>query len=299
MSKKETRLGAAYALGAFILWGINPLYFKAVDTIPVFEVLAHRVLWSVVFLAVLLTVARRWRPLRQALRDRKTLYMLLLSTLFISINWFFFIWAVAAERVLETSLGYYINPLVNVVLGMFFLRERLSRWQGIAVGLAAIGVLNLALQSGSVPWVSLLLAFTFGFYGLVRKTIKVESVDGLFAETAMVLPLALGYILYLSMNGQGSLGRVDLQTDLLLVMAGIVTAMPLIWFTSGARRLNYSTIGLFQYLAPTCQFGLAILVFGETFTWAHVVTFSCIWMALVIYSAQSWLLARRRLSSPA
>lgn len=296
---KETRLGAAYALGAFILWGINPLYFKAVDSIPVFEVLAHRVVWSVIFLSLLLTFARRWQSLGAALRDPKTIYMLLLSTLFISVNWFVFIWAVAEDRVLETSLGYYINPLVNVLLGMMFLRERLSRWQGVAVGLAAIGVLNLALQSGDFPWISLLLAFTFGFYGLVRKTIKVESVDGLFAETAMVLPLALGYLVYLAINGQGSLGRVDLQTDLLLVMAGIVTAMPLIWFTSGARRLNYSTIGLFQYLAPTCQFALAILVFGEAFTWAHVMTFSCIWMALVIYSAQSWLLARRRLSSPA
>lgn len=296
---KETRLGAAYALGAFILWGINPLYFKAVDSIPVLEILAHRVVWSVVLLSLLLTFVKRWQVLGAALRDPKTIYMLLLSTLFISVNWFVFIWAVAEDRVLETSLGYYINPLVNVLLGMMFLRERLSRWQGVAVGLAAIGVLNLALQSGDVPWISLLLAFTFGFYGLVRKTIRVESVDGLFVETAMVLPLALGYLVYLAANGQGSLGRVDLQTDLLLVMAGIVTAMPLIWFTSGARRLNYSTIGLFQYLAPTCQFALAILVFGESFTWAHVITFSCIWTALVIYTAQSWLLARRRLSSPA
>lgn len=294
---KETRLGAAYALGAFILWGLNPLYFKAVDTIPILEVLAHRVLWSAVFLALLLTFARRWNVLRQALRDPKTVYMLLLSTLFISVNWFFFIWAVAENRVLETSLGYYINPLVNVLLGMLFLRERLSRWQGVAVGLAAIGVLNLAIQSGSMPWVSLLLAFTFGLYGLLRKTIKVESVDGLFVETAMVLPLALGYLIYQAMSGQGSLGRIDLQTDLLLVAAGLVTAMPLIWFTSGARRLNYSTIGLFQYLAPSIHFLLAVLVFGEAFTGAHLVTFGCIWVALAIYSAQSWMIARRRASS--
>lgn len=296
---KETRLGAAYALGAFVFWGLNPLYFKAVDSIPIFEVLAHRVLWSVIFLALILTFAGRWRVLYQALRAPKTICMLLLSTLFISVNWFFFIWAVAENRVLETSLGYYINPLVNVLLGMLFLRERLSRWQGAAVGLAAIGVLNLAIQSGSMPWVSLLLAFTFGIYGLLRKTIKVESVDGLFVETAMVLPLALGYLIYQGASGQGSLGSVDLQTDLLLVAAGLVTAMPLIWFTSGARRLNYSTIGLFQYLAPSIHFLLAVLVFGEAFTGAHVVTFTCIWMALAIYSAQSWMIARRRASSTA
>ncbi len=296
---KETRSGAAYALGAFILWGLNPLYFKAVDTLPVLEVLAHRVLWSVVFLALILSFARRWNVLRVALRNPKTIYMLLLSTVFISVNWFFFIWAVAQDRVLETSLGYYINPLVNVLLGMLFLRERLSRWQGVAVGLAAIGVLNLAVQSGSMPWVSLLLAFTFGIYGLLRKTIKVESVDGLFVETVMVLPLALGYLVYQGMIGQGSLGSIDLKTDLLLVAAGLVTAMPLIWFTSGARRLNYSTIGLFQYLAPSIQFVLAVMVFGEAFTSAHVVTFGCIWTALVIYSAQSWMIARRRASTPA
>ncbi len=294
---KETRVGAAYALGAFILWGINPLYFKAVDSFPILEVLAHRVIWSVVLLALLISVTRGWGVLRQALSDRQTLYMLMISTLFISVNWFCFIWAVAEERVLETSLGYYINPLVNVLLGMVFLRERLSRWQGVAVGLAAIGVFNLAMQSGSMPWISLLLAFTFGFYGLVRKTVKIGSVDGLFVETLMVMPLALGYLVYLASNGEGALGTIDLQTDLLLVMAGFVTAMPLIWFTSGARRLNYSTVGLFQYLAPSIQFGLAVLVFGETLTNAHIVTFICIWTALAIYSAQSWRIARRRASS--
>ncbi|WP_282606614.1 EamA family transporter RarD [Pelagibius sp. Alg239-R121] len=293
---KETRSGAAYALGAFFLWGISPLYFKAVDEIPIFEVLAHRVLWSVIFLFLLLTVSRRWAALRQALCEPRTLYMLMLSTLVVSVNWFFFIWAITTDRVLESSLGYYINPLVNVLLGTLFLRERLTKWQIVAVGLAAVGVLNLAVQVGTMPWVSLLLASTFGIYGLIRKTIKVESVDGLFVETSMVLPIALGYLAYQAINGQGAIGAIDLRTDLLLIAAGLVTAIPLIWFTCGARRLNYSTVGLFQYLAPTCQFFLAVLVFGEAFTWAHLVTFSCIWTALAIYSAQSWLIARRRAS---
>lgn len=291
---KETRLGAAYALGAFFLWGISPLYFKAVDQVPIFEVLAHRILWSVVFLFLLLTVCRRWMVLRNALREPRTLTMLMLSTLVVSVNWFFFIWAITNDRVLESSLGYYINPLVNVLLGTIFLRERLTRWQTVAVGLAAVGVLNLTLQVGTLPWVSLLLASTFGVYGLIRKTIKVESVDGLFVETAIVLPVAVGYLAYLAVNGQAAFGSLDLETDLLLIAAGLVTAVPLIWFTCGARRLNYSTVGLFQYLAPTCQFLLAVLAFGEAFTWAHVVTFSCIWTALAIYSAQSWLMARRR-----
>jgi chloramphenicol-sensitive protein RarD len=291
---KETRVGAAYALGAFFLWGVGPLYFKAVATVPVFEILAHRVLWSVVFLVLLLTLSRRWPMLRAALRQPRTVVMLMLSTLVISVNWYFFIWAITTDRVLESSLGYYINPLVNVLLGLVFLGERLTRWQGIAVGLAAIGVLNLAVQNGTMPWVSLLLAVTFSCYGLIRKTIKVESVDGLFVETSMFLPAALGYLVYLAVIGKGVFGSIDLHTDLLLVAAGLITAMPLIWFTSGARRLNYSTIGLFQYIAPTCQFLLAVLVFGEHFSWAHVVTFGCIWTALVIYSAQSWAISRRR-----
>ncbi len=294
---KETRLGAAYALGAFFLWGISPLYFKAVEQVPIFEVLAHRVLWSVVFLFVLLSVSRRWAALRSALREPRTLSMLMLSTLVVSVNWFFFIWAITNDRVLESSLGYYINPLVNVLLGTIFLRERLTRWQTVAVCLAAVGVLNLTLQVGTFPWVSLLLASTFGIYGLIRKTVKIESVDGLFVETSIVLPIAVGYLIYLSSNGQGTLGSIDLQTDLLLIAAGLVTAIPLIWFTCGARRLNYSTIGLFQYLAPTCQFLLAVLAFGEAFTWAHVVTFCCIWTALAIYSAQSWLISRRQRSA--
>lgn len=290
-------MGAAYALGAFFLWGISPLYFKAVDQVPIFEVLAHRILWSVIFLFLLLTAGRRWALLRAALREPRTLTMLMLSTLVVSVNWFFFIWAIANDRVLESSLGYYINPLVNVLLGTIFLRERLTKWQMVAVGLAAIGVLNLTLQVGTLPWVSLLLASTFGIYGLIRKTIKVESVDGLFVETSIVLPLAVGYLVYLTINGQAAFGSLDLQTDLLLIAAGLVTAIPLIWFTSGARRLNYSTVGLFQYLAPTCQFLLAVLAFGEAFTWAHVVTFSCIWTALAIYSTQSWMVARRQRSA--
>ncbi len=294
---KDSRLGAAYALGAFFLWGISPLYFKAVDQVPIFEVLAHRILWSVIFLFLLLTAGRRWALLRAALREPRTLTMLMLSTLVVSVNWFFFIWAIANDRVLESSLGYYINPLVNVLLGTIFLRERLTKWQMVAVGLAAIGVLNLTLQVGTLPWVSLLLASTFGIYGLIRKTIKVESVDGLFVETSIVLPLAVGYLVYLAINGQAAFGSLDLQTDLLLIAAGLVTAIPLIWFTSGARRLNYSTVGLFQYLAPTCQFLLAVLAFGEAFTWAHVVTFSCIWTALAIYSTQSWMVARRQRSA--
>jgi chloramphenicol-sensitive protein RarD len=196
--------------------------------------------------------------------------------------------------VLEVSLGYYINPLVNVLLGVAVLRERLSPWQGLAVALAAAGVANLALQVEGFPWVSLTLAGTFGVYGLIRKTVRLGSLEGLTVESTAVLPLALGYVLFLAVAGGGSFGTVDLATDGLLLAAGAVTAAPLLAFSSAARRLNYTTVGFFQYIAPTCHFLLAVLAYGEPFARAHLVTFALIWTALAVFSVDGIRAARRR-----
>ena len=215
-ARRRTSVGVFYALAAFGFWGINPLYFKAVDHIPALEVMAHRVVWSVLLLALLVSLSRRWRVVAKALADRRTVVMLLLSTAIISVNWLVYIWAINVERVLETSLGYYINPLVSVLLGVLVLGERLTLWQGLAVLLAACGVANLAWGIDQVPWVALLLAFTFGVYGLIRKTVRIESVDGLLVETGMMLPLALVYLIYLAALDQGSFGTLDRSQDLLL-----------------------------------------------------------------------------------
>ncbi len=293
----EAGKGVAYAVAAYGFWGLNPIYFKLVDHVPALEVLAHRVIWSVLFLVVLVALIKSWRKVAAALRDRRTLLLLALSTVIISANWLIYIWAIMVERVLETSLGYYINPLVSVLLGVVVLRERLSLWQGVAVALAAAGVLNLALGAAGFPWVAVSLALTFGVYGLIRKTVAVGSIEGLLIETVFMLPIALAFLIVLALRGGGAFGTVDLSTDILLLLVGAVTMLPLIWFTSAARRLRLATVGFFQYIAPTCHFLLAVFAFGEPFTWTHLVTFVLIWTAVGIYTAQS--LAELRRTAPA
>lgn len=286
--------GGLSALAAFSIWGLAPIYFKAIAQAPVLEVLAHRVVWSAPLLLILIVLWRRMPALRVALRDKRTLLLLTFSTILLSVNWVIFIWAITDGRVLESSLGYYINPLMNMLLGVAVLRERLSLWQGIAVVLAVAGVLNLIFQVGAVPWVSLSLAGTFSVYGLIRKTMTLNSVEGLFAETVLLLPLALLYLIYLGVTGTGSLGAYDRMTDGLLLAAGIITALPLLAFASAARRLNYVTVGFFQYIAPTGHFLLAVFVYAEPFSQAHLVTFALIWTALAIFSFQSLRSVRRR-----
>ncbi|MDJ0942396.1 MAG: EamA family transporter RarD [Kiloniellales bacterium] len=290
--RKQAVSGVLFALSAFGIWGVNPVYFKAVAHLPELEVLAHRVVWTVALLAALVTATRGWAPIGRALRDRRTLGLLALSTALISVNWFIYIWAVVAERVLETSLGYFINPLISVLLGVLVLGERLSRLQGAAVALAALGVLNLGVATSGLPWVALSLAVTFGFYGLIRKTVAIGSAEGLLVETGLMLPLALVYLL--AVGGKtGFFGSGSPADVLLLLAAGLVSATPLLCFTSAARRLRLSTVGMFQYLAPSCQFLLAIFAFGETFTRVHLVTFLCIWAALGIFTLDSLRRSRR------
>lgn len=283
-SQREAAVGVAYALLAYGLWGFSPLYFKAINYVPALDVLGHRVVWSAVFIAVLLVLRGRLGEVSGLLRDFSRLRWLIVSGLLIAANWGVYIFAVQSGRILEASLGYYINPLVSVFLGMLFLKETLRPWQWVAIVLAAAGTLNLVISAGVVPWLSLFLAFSFGFYGLVRKAAPVPPMLGLFVETLLVTPAALLFLFWLGVQGEGAFGRIDRFTDLMLVAASLVTALPLLWFTNGAKRLRLSTMGLFQYIAPTVQFCLAVFLYGEIFTAAHGITFGLIWFALLIYT---------------
>jgi chloramphenicol-sensitive protein RarD len=283
--------GVAYAAGAYLIWGVFPLYFRALDGIPPLEILAHRVAWSALFLVLLVTARRRWPEVLLQLRAPGNLARLSVSALLISANWLIYIWAVNAEHVLDASLGYFVNPLVSVLLGVAFLREPLSRRQVIAVTLAAAGVLALVVRVGHVPWVALSLAVSFGLYGLVRKRTPVDATAGLLGEVAVLAPVALLYLARVAARGESHLGAGALRTAL-LVAIGAVTAVPLIWFAVGVRRLKLATIGLLQYVNPTMQLAIAVFVFGEPFTAAHRVSFACIWAALAIYTSDLVALPR-------
>lgn len=290
-----SRAGLAYGLAAYGFWGLVPIYFKAVASVPALEVLAHRVVWSVVVLAVVLTVQRRWGEVTAVLDDRHTLGVLAVTALLVGGNWYIFIWAVAHDRVLQASLGYFINPLVNVFLGVVFLGERLSRVGMVAVALAAVAVTWLTVQAGELPWVSLVLAFSFGLYGLLRKTARVKPVPGLMVETALMAPPALLYLALVASRGGLYFGTGSLRLDLLLIAAGLVTALPLLWFTAAARLLPLATLGFLQYLAPTGQFLLAVLVYSEPLTRDRLLAFGLIWVALAIFTIDQ---LRRRTPSP-
>ena len=288
--------GGLFAAAAFGLWGGFPVYFKAVAAADPAEVLAHRIFWSVVFVAVLLAAARRFGAVRKAFADRRCLLALAGSAVLVTINWGVFIWAVSIGEILQSSLGYYINPLVSVFLGVVFLGERLARTQWLAIALAATGVGVMVVQVGVVPWIALALAFSFAGYGLIRKLAPVDALTGLFVETLLMAPFAAAYLIYLWGAGGLSFGAAGWGFSALLALAGVITALPLILFAAGARRLRLSSIGLFQYIAPTGHFLLAVLVYGETFTATHATTFGLIWLALGLYSLAG--LRRRAVVEP-
>jgi chloramphenicol-sensitive protein RarD len=285
---RATRVGLLYATAAYLTWGLFPVYFRLLQGVPAPEILCHRIVWSAAFTGLLVTALRRWPSVVDQLRAPGTLPRLAASAVFISANWLIYIWAVNAGRVLEASLGYFVNPLLSVLLGVVFLRESLSRVQAAAVALAGAGVAALVVRAGHVPWVALALALTFGLYGLVRKQVKVDAIAGLLGEVVLLSPLAL---LYLAFTPGGQLAPTP--TGLLLAACGVVTALPLIWFAVGVRRLRLSTIGLLQYLNPTMQFLIAVFAFGERFTPAHALAFGCIWASLALYSADTLLAVRR------
>ena len=292
MRDRPALVGLAYALGAYLAWGISPIYFKALARVPPLEILAHRVVWSLLLLAGLLAASRRLGPLGRVLADRRRLALLAGTAALLSVNWFIYIWAVNSGRLLEASLGYFVNPLVNVLLGVLFLGERLSVPQRWAVALASAGVLVLLLRLGTFPWVSLSLAISFGLYGLLRKRAAIGALEGLLVETAWIAPASLAYLLRLGASGDGAFGS-GASTTALLVAAGAVTALPLLWFNHGVARLRLSTIGLVQYVAPTTQFLLAVLAYREPFGSAHAAAFAFIWASLAVYSADALARTRR------
>ncbi len=285
-SGNATRSGLILGIGAYALWGLLPLYLRLLRGVPSLEVLAHRIVWSLLLLVAIVAVTRRAGAIRAAARGR-TLALLAASATLIAINWLVYIWAVQHGHVLEASLGYFINPLVNVALGMALLGETIGRVQKAAVAVAAVGVAVMALSGGGALWISLTLALSFGGYGLIRKVAAIDSLGGLTVETALLLAPALAVIVLAHGSGQGAFGQ-DRTIDLLLVLAGAVTAVPLLMFAAAARRLRYATMGLLQYIAPTLQFVEAVALFHEPLRPVHVVTFALIWTGCALYAWGGW-----------
>lgn len=275
------------------MWGLLPIYWKFFGQTPAVEVLSHRMIWSMVFLSGLLLVQHRWSELGKLWRSPKSIAMLFLTASLLTFNWGLYIYAVNSDRVVETSLGYFINPLMNVLLGFIFLKERLNRGQILAVILATLGVANFVWRFGSMPWIALALALSFALYGLLRKVVPVAPMVGLAVETLLITPLALLMVAYWAVTRVGHLGT-SLSITLLFIGAGIVTSLPLLCFNNAAKRLRLSTLGFFQYLAPSIQLALGVLLYREPFTSTHAVTFGLIWLALLIYSGTSLWAAKSR-----
>ncbi|UTW06345.1 EamA family transporter RarD [Pseudomonas benzenivorans] len=294
MATVAPRRGYILGLTAYIIWGLFPLYFKAIQSVPALEIVVHRVLWSALFGAALLLAWKHPGWLRELREHPKRLAVLAACGSLIACNWLVYVWAVNNERMLEASLGYYINPLINVLLGLLLLGERLRRLQWLAVGLAALGVAQQVWQLGSLPWVSLVLALTFGFYGLIRKQAPVAALPGLVVETWMLLPVALAWLLLhpAAMSSQAPFWSTS--EALWLVAAGPITLVPLVCFNAAARHLPYTSLGFLQYIAPTLVLLLAVLVYGEHFDPAKLLAFICIWAGLALYSLDAWLTLRRR-----
>ncbi len=289
----EARLGIVAGLIAYSLWGVFPVYFKIIEAVPPTEVLAHRIVWAVPFGALILLFRRQWPEVRRALTDRTMVSWLGLSALFITVNWFIYIWAVQNERIFETSLGYYINPLMYVFIGVLFFGERLRSLQLAAVIFASVGVLVLTLSGGTFPWVAISLAVFFTAYGVIRKRVAIGAMPGLFVETALLFPFAMVWMTWLLLAGQASFGTQDMSLAMLLLAAGPVTVVPLLLFAVAARRLPLTMIGFMQFLAPTLQF-LTGIYYGEKLTTAHQICFGLIWVAVILFSADAIRAGRKK-----
>ncbi|WP_434997317.1 EamA family transporter RarD [Vibrio scophthalmi] len=282
--QQRSRQGVLLALGAYTMWGIAPIYFKSLSAVAPLEILSHRVVWSFFLLAALLHFGRHWHSVRDVMVDKRKMAYLLTSSILIGSNWLIFIWAVNSNHMLDASLGYFINPLVNVLLGMLFLGERLRKLQWLAVALATGGVLVQLMAFGSLPIVAIGLACSFGFYGLLRKKVSVSAQTGLFVETLVLLPAAAIYLLWIADSATSDFSLNPMTLNLLLVSAGIITTLPLLCFTGAATRLKLSTLGFFQYIGPSLMFLLAVLVYGEAFSVDKALTFVFIWGALLVFS---------------
>ncbi len=284
----DAKKGLLSGIAAFTLWGLFPMYWHLLEAIPAEEIITHRIVWSVVFLFPLVTYYKCWGEVKEALSHPSTFFRSLLSGMLVAGNWYLYVWAVNSGHVLETSLGYYINPLMNVLTGAIFFRERLNKTQMFAIGLATFGVLAMVIAYGQVPWIGLGLATLFAAYGLLRKAVKVNALPGLFVETLMVMPFAASWLIWQASHGLGALGHVPTSTTALVLCAGAVTSIPLLCFGYAARNLRLTSVGLLQYITPTLAFIQGIFFFHETVSTGRMLTFGCIWLALIVYTVDSW-----------
>jgi chloramphenicol-sensitive protein RarD len=278
--------GVLLAIGAYGLWGVFPIYWKTIDVVPAGQILSHRIIWSFVFLSIIILIKKDLSAFRHAIRSKKILATFSVVAVLIGVNWLTYIWGVNAGFIVETSLGYFINPLVSVLLGVIFLKERLRSLQWLPIILAALGVLYLTISYGALPWIALVLAFTFGLYGLIKKTTPLNSLHGLSLETGILFLPALFFLLFTEGQGTGVAGHTSWTITLLLILTGIITALPLLLFASAAKQINLSTLGILQYIAPTMQFLIGVIIYGEPFTRSRLIGFSIIWAALLIYSLE-------------
>jgi chloramphenicol-sensitive protein RarD len=291
--KKKSVTGTLYTIAAFVLWGLLPGYWKMLKSVPSDEIVFHRIIWTFVISITLVFFTGRSESLKKILKDRRLRIIVLLSSLTIVVNWLIYVFAVNTGQIVEASLGYFINPLVSILLGMIVLRERLTWMQIAALILAAAAVIFMAADLGSFPWIAISLAFSFGLYGLIKKMGDLDSIASLSVETLFLLPVAASVILFKEYSGTGAMGSVSLKTDLLLVSTGVVSAFPLFWFAQGARMIPLSRIGFIQYITPSMMLIIGVAVYGENFTVTHGVSFSLIWSALILYTV-SGLINRRR-----
>lgn len=299
MSKptNAAQVGVLCAIAAYSMWGVAPVYFKQLMLLPAPEILMHRVIWSVVLLLGLIAGLKQWHKVNAAFKNKRVMQILLVAGLLLGANWLLFIWAINNDHILDASLGYYINPLINVFLGRLFLQERLRPFQRVAVGLAVIGVAILVFSYGQVPWIALVLAGSFSVYGLLRKQVAVDSLPGLFIETLLLSPLAVAYWVFFG-SQYSNLFNNDTSLNVFILAAGIVTTAPLLCFTAAARRIMYSTLGFFQYIGPTLMFVLAVYLYGEPLEEARLVTFGFVWVALLLFSVDSLVHFRQQRKLP-
>jgi len=285
--------GIVYAASAYILWALFPIYWKNLGSVPAIVVIGHRMIWSFVFVLGVLVLKKDWERYRVIFQSPKILLTYLAAASLLGINWLVFVWAINAGFIVESSLGYFINPLVSVLLGVIFFREKLRLWQWLPIGLALLGVIYLTVSYGALPWIALILAFSFGFYGLIKKSATLNSLDGFALETGFMFLPALIYLLYFKSLGQGVFAVYGLTIALLLVFTGFVTGIPILLFGAGARRIRLSTLGLLQYIVPTGHLLIGVLIYGENFPQEKMVGYSMIWIAIVFYSLEG-IINRRR-----
>ena len=283
--------GVLYGIGAYALWGFFPIYWKLLESVPALELIGHRIAWSFLLLIAVIMLTGQWSEFHTTFNAR-TVGTYLMASLLIGVNWLMYVWAVNAGHIVETSLGYFINPLISVLLGLVVLRERLRAMQWLPVGLAFVGVTYLTIQFGQLPWIALVLAFSFGFYGLVKKLAPLSSLHGLALETGILFIPAVAYLGFVEASGTGAFMHTGLLPDLLMVGAGLVTTVPLLMFTSAAKQIPLTMIGVLQYLAPTIQFMIGVFIYHEPFDQSRLIGFSIVWLALIIFWVESYYASR-------